>query len=135
MSFQWLQMRIGEEKDRREREAQILERLPRAVDELQQNLQECVDAYTGSFGSGAARLTRDGLCLTVANGPASVSVVAAPELPGFEIQREGAPMQVQIGILPGDRLFYLDVSADQYLSMEELTRRVLDRVLFPKLRE
>ena len=34
MSFQWLQMRITEEKDRRAREAQILERLPRALDEL-----------------------------------------------------------------------------------------------------
>ena len=42
---------------------------------------------------------------------------------------------MQIGVLPGDRLFYLDTSADQYLSMDDLTRRILDRVLFPKLRE
>ena len=32
-------------------------------------------------------------------------------------------------------LFYFDVAGDQYLLMEDLTRRILDRVLFPKLKD
>ena len=64
-----------------------------------------------------------------------MDVIGDPQLPGLQVQREGSTMSIQIGILPGDRLFYLDVGADQYLSMEELTRKILDRLLFPKLRE
>src|ERR1700682_3962854 len=43
MSFQWLQMRIQEEKERRQREANILERLPRALEELHRSLIVCVE--------------------------------------------------------------------------------------------
>jgi hypothetical protein len=40
-----------------------------------------------------------------------------------------------VGVLPSDKLYYRDCEQDKYLTMEELTRRILDRVLFPKLRE
>jgi hypothetical protein len=86
--------------------------------------------------SDDARLQQNGLNLTVSCANITVDVVADAELPGFHVLREGAsPLAVKIGVLPGDRLFYFDVAADQYLTMEELTRRILDRVLFPKLRE
>ncbi|HTK76894.1 MAG TPA: hypothetical protein VL371_16625 [Gemmataceae bacterium] len=128
-------MRIGEEQDRRAREQQILARLPGAVDDLSTELSGCLDAFNTSFGD-AARLQQNDLNLTVACGNITVDVVADPELPGFHVLREGAsPLAVKIGVLPGDKLFYFDVAADQYLTMEELTRRILDRVLFPKLRE
>jgi hypothetical protein len=135
MSFQWLTMRIGEERDRRAREAQILGVLPGALDELQAELSRCVDAFNGEFGAGAAKIERTALGLTISGDGPSVEVVADTELPGFQVQREGSRLSVQVGVLPGDRLFYFDVAADQYLSMEELTRRILDRVLFPKLKD
>jgi hypothetical protein len=40
---------------------------------------------------------------------------------------------IEVGLLPGDKLFYRD--QDQFVTMEELTRRILDRALFPKLGE
>ena len=136
MAFQWLTMRIGEEQDRRAREQQILARLPAAVDELRGELSGCLDAYHDAFGKDSAAIQQSGMTLTVTSGNNSVDVVGDPELPGFHVLREGgASLAVRIGLLPGDRLFYFDVAADQYLSMEELTRRVLDKVLFPKLRD
>ena len=54
---------------------------------------------------------------------------------GVEIRRNGSARQIQVGMLPGDRVYFLDLTADQYLSMEELTKLILDRVLFPKLQE
>jgi hypothetical protein len=135
MSFQWLQLRITEEKERRDREAQILVRLPGAVDELGESLAACVEAYKAAFPADVPVLTRDGLRLTIKAGAGRVNVVGDPQLPGFQIQGDGATLSVQVGILPGKNLFYLDLAADQYLSMEELTRKILDRILFPKLKE
>jgi hypothetical protein len=43
------------------------------------------------------------------------------------------PLEIVVGLLPGDMLFYRD--GDKYLTMEELTRRILDQALFPKLAE
>lgn len=134
MSFQWLQMRIGEEKERRDREAQVLARLPRAIDELERSLAACVDAFCSSFGDGA-RLTRDGLAMNVTAEGGAVDIGPVLELPGIEIRHNGGARQIQVGMLPGDRVFYLDITADKYLSMEELTRLVLDRILFPRLKE
>jgi hypothetical protein len=37
------------------------------------------------------------------------------------------------GPQPEDKLFYRD--GEQYLTMEELTRRIMDKALFPKLGE
>jgi len=135
MSFQWLQMRIGEEKDRRNREAEVLARLPRAFDELEASLAGCVNAFSTEFGSESARLRRDGLKLSVAGDGGTVEVNPLLELPGIEIRRNQSAREIKVGMLPGDRVFYLDVTADQYLSMDELTRLILDRVLFPKLQE
>ena len=54
-------------------------------------------------------------------------------LPGFRIERGGEPLEIVVGILPDQNLYYRD--ADKYLTMEELTRRILDKALFPKLGE
>jgi hypothetical protein len=64
-----------------------------------------------------------------------VEITAIPTLPGFQIERGSGPLVIEVGMLPGDRIFYRDQELDQYLTMEELTRRILDRALFPKLRE
>jgi len=46
---------------------------------------------------------------------------------------ETEPVLIEIGLLPGDRLsFRLD---EQYLTPEDLSRKILDRALFPKLSE
>jgi hypothetical protein len=135
MSFQWLDMRIGEEQDRRGREADVLARLPRAFDELEASLAACIDAFSTAFGSDSARLRRDGLKLSAAGDGGTVEVNPLLELPGIEIRRNQSAREIKVGMRPGDRVFYLDVTADQYLSMEELTRLILDRVLFPKLQE
>ena len=142
--FQWLQMRIAEEKDRREREAMILERLPRAADLLADGLAECLAAYNSAFGEQAAEMERKASRMQVilreeaAGGwreSARIEIVSLPSIPGFQIDRSGAPMVVEVGMLPGDRLFYRDREKDQYLTMDELTRRILDRSMFPKLGE
>jgi len=64
-----------------------------------------------------------------------VEITVVPTVPGFQIDRESGPLVIEVGMLPGDRMFYRDQELDQYLTMEELTRRVLDRTLFPKLKE
>jgi hypothetical protein len=142
MSFQWLNMRISEEKERRQREAQILERLPRAMEEVQRALAACVDAYTQAFGAETAELQSHGQRLRLVvreaqNGKweqrAKVEVNMLPGLPGFHIDRAGEPLEIVVGMLPGDKLFYRD--GDQYLTTEELTRRIVDRAMFPKLGE
>lgn len=144
MSFQWLQMRITEEQDRRQRESEILERLPRALQEVHQNLQICVEAYRASFGEEAAdlQLMRSRIQIVVreeAEGQwqqhSAVNVIIVPEIPGFRIDRGGDALVVEVGMLPSDRVFYRDREQDQYLNMDELTKRILDRAFFPKLRE
>jgi len=44
-------------------------------------------------------------------------------------------LAVEVGLLSSDKLYYHDCPQDQYLTLEDLTKRVLDRALFPKLRE
>ena len=144
MAFQWLQMRIQEERERREKRAQHLARLPGALEELYDELVECVNAYTGSFGSSAADIVMlpNRIRVTAREqvdgswkpaGKVEVSTVA--ELPGFLIERGDLKMPIEVGLLPSDKLFYRDNEADKYINMEELTRRILDRILFPGLKE
>jgi len=142
MSFQWLHMRISEEKDRRQREAQILERLPQALEEVHHAIAACVEEYTQAFGPESVELQSQGQRLRVVlrqaqNGKweqrAKVELNVVPALPGFRIERSGEPLEIIVGMLPGDKLFYRD--GDQYLTMDELTRRILDRSLFPSLGE
>jgi hypothetical protein len=144
MSFQWLNMRITEEQDRRQQEAVIMARLPKAMDEVCEALTGCLEAYTGAFGPEAAELQvghsqihvlareeRDGEWEELA----SVDLFMDLSVPGFRIEREGAePLIIEVGLLPGDKVYYRDRGLDQYVSMDEVTHRALDRVLFPKLR-
>src|SRR5579883_3146210 len=146
MSFQWLQMRISEEKDRREREAGILQRLPRALDEVHEALQDCVEAYREAFGEESADLVKlpGKLRVTVRterNGEwqqtGRLEISTDTAVPGFQIDKGagGDPYIIEVGMLPGDKLYYRDRAKDQYVTMEELTRRVMDRALFPNLNE
>src|ERR1035438_7106998 len=56
MAFQWLQMRIQEETDRRERQAKNQERLPGALRDLHGYLAACIQDYTASFGVHSAEI-------------------------------------------------------------------------------
>lgn len=143
MAFQWLQMRITEEQDRIDRERHVLKRLPQALDEMHQALAECLASYTGAFGAESAEIRMDAPRITVTvrerrdgawRPRGTVNLTAMPLLPGFLVERPGAePLEVEIGILPGDKIYFKD--KEKFLTVEELTRRVLDRVLFPKLVE
>jgi hypothetical protein len=137
-------MRISEERDRREREKLTLERLPLALEELHEILKEAVKTYTDAFGADSvdvvmlpsrskvtARDQRDGKWTTLAK----VEVSIAEEIPGFRIDRGEYSGAIEVGLLPSKKLYYRDREQDVYLTMDELTKRILDRVLFPKLRE
>jgi hypothetical protein len=140
MSFQWLEMRISEERERREREALVQERLPRALDELYGELQQCVEAYRAAFGTESAEISRRGagLQITVRSQRegqwqpcAEVRIQAVSALPGFRIESGGEPVDVVVGTLPGGKLLFKH--GDQYLTMELLTRLILDPAFFPNL--
>jgi len=142
MSLEWLHLRISEEKDRREREARILERLPRALEEVHASLSACVEAYAQAFGPEVAQIQveESRIVVTVREQRqgsweqiSRVDISIAPKLPGFQVEGAGEPLLVEVGILPGDRLFYKH--CDKFLSLDDLTRRALDRALFPKLSE
>ena len=144
MAFQWLQMRVSEEKDRRQRESSALERLPMALQELHTHLLSCVEEYTEAFGPEAAEIVLTPSRIKVSSREerdgrwhpaAKVEVIAVTEIPGFRIERGEYSLAVEVGVLPSKRLFYRDREQDKYLTMEEFTRRILDRVLFPKLRD
>ncbi|HYW46886.1 MAG TPA: hypothetical protein VE959_28725 [Bryobacteraceae bacterium] len=144
MSFQWLELRISEEKDRRRREAEIMQRLPRALDEVRHALVSCLKVYTQAFGAQSADLQVLGSKILIVfreekdgkwEQRAKVEVASDTSLPGFQIDRGGEPLSIEVGILPTDKVFYRDREQDQYVTMEELTRRILDRVCFPKLGE
>jgi hypothetical protein len=142
MSLEWLQTRISEEKDRREREARILERLPRALQEIHASLAACIEAYTQAFGPEVAQIRFEESRIVVNireqrqgswEETARVEIALAPKLPGFQVEGAGEPVLVEVGLLPGDRLFYKH--REKFLTLEDVTRRALDRTLFPKLGE
>ena len=144
MAFQWLQMRLQEETERRQREAKILESLPQMLDDLHRSLAECVEAYTRVFGAESADITLLPSKITVATReqrdgawqPASkVEIGTVPAIPGLQIDRGEVSMVVEVGLLPSSKVFYRDRELDKYLTMEELTRRILDRAFFPRLPE
>jgi len=144
MSFNWLQMRISEEQDRRAKEAQILEKLPRALAELHDVLAGCLADYTAAFGAESTEITLDSNKIQIAVREqvddkwlqsAKLDISIVPSVPGFQIERGTEPLVIEVGLLPGDKAFYRDRVLDKYLTMEELTRRILDRALFPRLTE
>ena len=140
MSFQWLQMRITEEQDRRERERQILERLPRVMEEVHRALVLCVQGYAEAFGPESIEIAFQHQKIRVTTREelegkwekaGKVEITLIPKLPGLLIDRNGDPLEIEVGLLPGDKTFYKD--GEQFLTMDDLTRRILDRTLFPKL--
>jgi hypothetical protein len=144
MAFQWLQMRIQEETERRELQARHLERLPGALSEIHECLTECIDTYTANFGVDSAKiaLLPDRIEVTVREERdgkwqdlSKVELVAVPDMPGFRVQLGEYSVDVEFGLLPSDKPFYRDREQDKYLTMEEFSRRILDRALFPALRE
>ena len=144
MTFEWLRMRITEEKDRLAREAQINLRLPRALEDLCKELEGCLESYRSAFGAQAADLTLQAnkVRIVVRNEQegtwqhqASVEISIIPKLPGFQIDKGGEPLLIEVGLLPSEKIYYRDRELDVYLGIDELTRRILDRAFFPKLKE
>jgi len=142
--FQWLRMRITEERERREREALILERLPIATSDLLENLTSCIAAYNEAFGADLVDMRHDPphYYISVRDfecgqwlDRAQIEIFADPAVPGFQIDRAGAQLVIEVNVLTGDKVIYRDRERDEYLTMEELTRRILDRSFFPKLGE
>jgi hypothetical protein len=140
MSFQWLQMRITEEQDRRQREAQILARLPGVLDEVHRALVLCVNDYVAAFGAESVEINCQGQKIRVTireeqegkwEKLAKVEINTTPKLPGLHIDRNGEALDIEVGLLPGEKTSYKD--GEEFLTMEEMTRRILDRSLFPKL--
>ena len=143
MSPQWLEMRIQEEQDRRRREVKTQELLPKAMEELHQQLSTCVARYREAFGSQSAEISNltSKLRITIREeqagkwqprGKIDVSLVSMP--PAFKVERdETEPVIIELGLLPGDKLSYR--LNDRYLTAEDLSRHILDRILFPKLVE
>ncbi len=142
MPFQWLQMRITEEQERRHREAEIRRRLPHALDELRESLIACLESYVAAFGADSAELQSNGDSLRIVvrepeggnwNETAKVDITSVPALPGLQIDGGAGTFQIEVGLLPNEKVFYRDREQDQILTMEGLMRRILDRALFPKL--
>jgi hypothetical protein len=144
MSFQWLTLRIIEEQERLQREAEVLARLPRAIEELQAELKLCIDEYRNVFGPESAEISgylsrirvtvrekREGKWEPVSK----IEIHVDTALPGFQVDCAGGPLTIEVGMLPGDKIFFKDSKLDQYVTPEDLTRRILDRTLFPKLPE
>src|SRR5579862_5450815 len=125
MSFQWLRMRITEEQDRRQRESLIQDRLPRALADVQAAMAACVESYTAAFGTGAAEMqaesevtriiVRDEQLGGAWADRAKIEIFVDETIPGFRIERgTGTPLLIEVGLLPGDKLFYRDKAEDQY---------------------
>lgn len=143
MSPQWLDMRIQEEQERRQKESKTQELMPRALEELHSQLAECVERYKEAFGSKAADISKldSKLRITVCDekdgqwtprAEVEVSLVLIP--PAFKVERGGSDaLRIELGLIPGDRLSYR--LADQYLNPDDVSRHILDRALFPKLVE
>lgn len=141
MNPHWLEMRIQEEQERRRKEAKIQELLPQALEELYQQLSECVERYKEAFGPESAAIVnglskirvtardeRDGKWQV--SGTMEIGLVPKP--PGFQVERgDGEPVLIELGLLPGDRFSYR--VGEQFLTNEDLSRYILDRLLFPKL--
>jgi hypothetical protein len=137
-------MRIQEERERRDAQARNARRMPAALRELYDMLADCVGSYTSTFGRDAAdvEFVRDRIRINVREQRdgkwqqlSRVEITGVPELPGFHVQRDNSAFDIEIGILPSDGLTYRDREMDCYLTVEDMTRKIMDRVLFPGLPE
>jgi hypothetical protein len=142
MSYQWLEIRITEEQERRQREAQILDCLPRVLDEVHGAVVLCVEAYVEAFGPQSLEVDYHPPKIRVTvreeqegkwEKSAKVEITTVGKLPGLHVEGSGEPVDIVVGLLPGGKIAYKD--GDEFLTNEELTRRILDRALFPKLAE
>jgi len=143
MSPQWLELRIQEEQDRRHKEAKLQELLPQAMEELHQQLSACVARYKEAFGAESAEIANlvSKLRVTVRDeqagkwhprGKVDITMISAP--PSFKIEAgENEPLIIEVGLLSGERFSYKIL--EQFLTPDDLSRTILDRVLFPKLGE
>jgi hypothetical protein len=102
----------------------------------------CVENYGEAFGPEAIEMhfQSQKIRITVREEQdakwekaAKVEITTFHKLPGLHIDRNGDVLDIEVGLLPGDKTFYKD--GEQFLTMEELTRRILDRAMFPKLGE
>jgi len=111
---------------------------------LHTDLKGCTNEYQEAFGPESveisAHLSR--IRVTVREKregkwePTSkIEIHVDTALPGFQADCPGGPLSIEVGMLPGDKIFYRDAKLDQYITAEELTRRILDRSLFPRLPE
>jgi hypothetical protein len=136
MSFEWLHQRIQEEKDRRHREKMTLERLPQALEDLHAVLCDGLVSYREAFDGEKVEMVLLSGRIRLSSGPtAKVEVVMAGDVPGFRIERGDLKQTVEVGLLPSNKLYYRDLEHDVYLSLDDFTRKIMDRVLFPKLPE
>jgi hypothetical protein len=143
MNLQWLTMRIAEEQERRQRETEITARLPRALQELHADLKLCIAEYQKVFGTESVEISghlSSRVRVTVREKregkwePTSkIEINTDPLLPGFQVDCAGGPLSIEVGMLPGDKVYFRDAKQDEYITTEELTRRILDRGLFPRL--
>ena len=142
MSQEWMQLRIQEERDRRKIEADTRARLPEALLALHAALLSCIEGYGNEFGRDAAgaELSGSGIRVTVRDQQdgrwerrAEVEINIVPALPGFRVETKPgeAPFEIEVGMLAGNQLFFRERGV--FLGMPDLTRRILDRVLFPRL--
>ncbi|HUB79832.1 MAG TPA: hypothetical protein VMB03_13590 [Bryobacteraceae bacterium] len=140
MPYQWLEMRITEESDRRRKEADTLERLPRVMDEVHHAIAGCVEAYAAAFGKESIELSYFLRKLRITlreqkegkwEKSGKIEITTIPKPPSIHIDRNGDVFDIAVGLLSEDKIYYKD--GEKFLSEEELTRRILDRALFPKL--
>lgn len=140
MPFQWLEMRISEETDRRRKEADTLERLPRVMDEVHRHIADCAQAYADAFGKECIELSYFLRKLRITlrelkegkwekSGKIEVTAVTKP--PSLHVDCNGDVLDIEVGILGEDKIYYK--VGETFLTEEELTRRILDRAFFPKL--
>ena len=129
-------MRISEEKDRRERENAVLARLEEVFLDLRSHLADCVETYNQAFAGAPATLEDiEGPVRTIriSANDNQVEMSMDHTVPGFQIDQPAGRTSIITGVLPGGNMFYRD--SDRYLSLEEVTKKVLDRTLFPKLKD
>ena len=138
-----MEMRVQEEQERRRKEARTLELLPKGLDELHQQLSECIERYKQAFGPQAADITNlvSKVRITVREEQggkwqprARVDVSVNSQPPAFKVERgESEALMIEIGLLSGDRLSFK--VGEKFLTADDLTRHILDKALFPKLSE
>src|ERR1019366_28828 len=118
--------------------------MPAALHEIYDYPAQCIKAYTENFGADSASivLLPERIQVTVREErhgkrqrESKGEEIPVADMQGFRVERGEFSMAVEFGRLPSDKLFYLDREQGKYLTMEEFTKRILDRALFPALPE